>query len=223
MDSTFNEKKKRIEKLRASRPVEITGEEYNGKYELNRESAKAYIKDFLRNEYVNNDTGDKVLISRESANKITSHSMGNEAHLKSIVAIPRMIEKAIFIDEQENEKGNSKFDSYRYYLVGLKIAGADYTARLTVGVKQGTRYYDHNLTQIEKGKLLDAISPVSSGFTTKGGAPDLLIPQGKDTKLISILQTNNTEHIKKNQACCQMKWRVHFKLYRTIIPSLNEG
>ena len=39
------EKAARIEKLHKSEPVEISGNEYKGKYELNRDSAKAWIKE----------------------------------------------------------------------------------------------------------------------------------------------------------------------------------
>ena len=98
------EKAARIEKLKKTKPIEITGEEYKGKYELNRDSAKAYIKDSLRGEYTNKDTGDTILLAKDGAQKVTSHSMGNEAHLKSIAVIPELIEKSIFIDELPNEK-----------------------------------------------------------------------------------------------------------------------
>ena len=134
------EKAARIEKLRKSAPVEMTGEEYIGKYELNRDSAKKWIKDNLRGEYKNMDTGELIEIRKDGAQKVTSHSMGNEAHLKSLAAIPQMIENAIFIDELPNEKGNGKYDSYRYYVCGLKIGGADYTAKITVGVKGASKF-----------------------------------------------------------------------------------
>ncbi len=178
------QKQYRIEKLLQSKPVEITGEEYKGKYELNRDSVKAYIKDHLRKEYKNRDTGEIILVTREGSQKVTSQGMGNDVHLKSILAIPQLIEESIFIDELPNEKDNDKYDSYRYYVTGLKIGGEDYTARLTIGVKQGNKYYDHTLTEIERGKLLNTIS--QNDFTTKGGAPDLLISHIKDTMLFSF-------------------------------------
>lgn len=52
------------------------------------------------------------------ANKVTSHGERDKAHLMSIVAIPSLIEKSIFIEERPNEKGNDKYDSYRYYVCG---------------------------------------------------------------------------------------------------------
>lgn len=196
------EKAARIEKLRGSEPVVIKGDEYKGKYELNRDSAKEWIKKNLRGEYTIDDTGESITVSKVGANKVTSHSMGNEAHLKSIVVIPRIIKSSVFVEERSNEKDNDKYDSYRYYVCGLKIGGEDYTVKMTVGVKQGKKYYDHALTQVEKGKLLDLIGQAVSGegFTTTEGAPmpSSALSEYKDKKLLSILQTNSSKVVDGN-------------------------
>lgn len=181
-------KSERIEKLRESKPVEITGNEYKGKYELNRDSAKEWLKNNLRGEYRIKDTGETVELRKDGIQKVTSHSMGNEAHLKSLAAIPQMIENSIFIDEVPNEKNNGKYDRYRYYVCGLKIGGEDYTAKITIGVKGGYKYYDHSLTQIEKGSLLDNIDALSTTYDDKGTT---LSSVGKDSRLLSILQVKD--------------------------------
>ena len=181
-------KEERIEKLRESKLVEITGNEYKGKYELNRESAKEWLKNNLRGEYRIKDTGETVEIRKDGIQKVTSHSMGNEAHLKSLAAIPQMIENSIFIDEVPNEKNNGKYDRYRYYVCGLKIGGEDYTVKITIGVKGGYKYYDHSLTQIEKGSLLDNIDALSTTYDDKGTT---LSSVGKDSRLLSILQVKD--------------------------------
>lgn len=193
MEQAYNDKKARIDKLRDSKPVEITGEEYKGKYDLNRDSAQDFILKNLRGEYTIADTGEKVTISKVGAKKVTSHSMGNNAHLKSIVAIPQLLENAIFIEETPNEKSNGKYDSYRYYVVGLKIGNEDYTARITIGVKNGEYYYDHYLTEIEKGNLIE----IANGFIPTGDAPVPSYTKSKDTRLISLLQTNDQENVRK--------------------------
>ncbi|WP_418496080.1 LPD38 domain-containing protein [Coprobacter sp.] len=193
MENAFEEKKARIEKLRKSEPVEITGEEYKGKYELNRDSAQEFILNNLRGSYTIVDTGEKVNLSKIGAKKVTSHSMGNEAHLKSIVAIPQLLGNAIFIEERTNEKRNGKYDSYRYYVTGLKIGNENFTVRLTIGVKNGKYYYDHYLTEIEKGNLIE----IANGFTPTGDAPVPSYTVGEDTRLISLLQTNGQENARK--------------------------
>ena len=191
------EKKARIEKLRKSSPIVLQGNEYEGKYELNRDSAKKWIKGNLRGKYVVGDTQEEVEVSRVGANKVTSHSMGNKAHLQSIVAIPDLIENAIFIEEVVNEKDTDKYDSYRYYVVGLQIGGVDYTVKLTIGVKQGKKYYDHALTEIEKGKLIDELARNPKSFTTTGDAPvqSSALSVGKDKRLLSLLQVGEVSKV----------------------------
>ena len=120
--------------------------------------------------------------------------MDNEAHQKSFAVTLQLIENAIFIDELPNEKGNGKCDSYRYYMCGLKIGGGDYTVKVTIGVKQGKRYYDHGLTEIEKGNLYE----IANGFTTTGGAPVPSSAEYKDRRLVSILQADASKVVDEN-------------------------
>ena len=128
------------------------------------------------------------------ANKVTSHGERDKAHLMSIVAIPSLIEKSIFIEERPNEKGNDKYDSYRYYVCGIKINGEDYTAKVVIGVKDGSKYYDHLLTQIEKGTLIDNLNGIAKSVAENQNAD---VSVGKDTKWLSILQTNDVQNAEK--------------------------
>ncbi|KGN95141.1 hypothetical protein HQ39_06405 [Porphyromonas sp. COT-108 OH2963] len=198
------EKVARVEKLRKSEPVILQGNEHEGKYELNRDSAKAWIKDNLRGEYTISDTGETVAIGRKGVNKATSHSMGNEAHLKSLVAVPQLLEKSIFIAEEKAEKKGAQYPIYRYYITGIQIGGEDYTAKLTIGVDEnGRKYYDHALTEIEKGKLLDQLNgqvALEKGFISMGAEPDpsVALSRVKDTKLVSLLQTNASKVVDEN-------------------------
>ena len=58
MESAFNTKKERIEKLRKSEPIEITGKEIEPSDDLKqyKKNALEYGKS-LRGEYINKDTG----------------------------------------------------------------------------------------------------------------------------------------------------------------------
>jgi len=48
---------------------------------------------------------------------------------------------------------------YQHFVCGLKIGNIDYTVHSIIAVdRNGDRYYDHNLSYIEKGKLLDLIN-----------------------------------------------------------------
>ena len=187
------EKAARIEKLRQSDVLETTGEEYGRDY-TDRATAKQWMKDHLRGAYTNKDTGEKIEVSNVGINEVLSHGTTNESHMRSLAAIPRMLENSIFIDEAANSKGNSKYDRYRYYAVGLRINGEDYTAKLVVGVKNGARYYDHRLTQIEKGALIDSLNRLSNSVA-ENQAPDT---SGISNALSSVLQVNSSKIVDGN-------------------------
>ncbi len=104
-----------------------------------------------------------------------------------------MLENAIFITEKENIKGNNKFDSYRYYVVGLNIGDENYTAKLTIGVKNGKIYYDHSLTKIEKSSLIKSIDSLTSEFANNSTAPII-----NDKRLLEILQGDSSKVVDEN-------------------------
>ncbi|MBR1769242.1 MAG: hypothetical protein IJ748_02175 [Bacteroidales bacterium] len=190
------EKTARIDKLRKSKNIEATGNEYKGKYELNNKSADNYIKETLRGEYTNKDIKETIKITRIGAEKVTRHDAESEIHLKSVALIPQMLENAIFITEETNEKAKRGFDSYKYYVVGLKINGVDYTAKLVVGVKNGQTYYDHSLTEISKEKLLNERDRISTSVYQKEQSFD--IDNVKDKRLLSILEGNSSKVVDEN-------------------------
>ncbi|MDY6121599.1 MAG: hypothetical protein SPI72_00715 [Porphyromonas sp.] len=189
------EKSARIEKLRKAEPVVLQGNEHEGKYELNGKSAQGYILSTLRGEYTNKDTGDVIRITRKGAEKVTRHDAESDVHLRSIASIPQMIENATFIEEVDNDKSKNGFSTYRYYVVGLRIDDVDYTAKLVVGVaSNGDTYYDHALTEIEKGNLISAIDPIKRGF----GTEEATLSEVKDKRLLSILQTDASKVVDEN-------------------------
>ena len=172
-----------------------TGMEYDGLYALNNKFAEKYIRESLRGNYLNNDTGELIRITRKGAEKVTRHDAENMAHLKSIALIPELIRHSIFVAEERNEKDKNDYDSFRYYVVGLVIGGVDYTVKLVVGVKNGYTYYDHAITPIEKTKLLRSIDEIKRPFASKESADDGepvsdVLSVCKDKRLISILQEN---------------------------------
>ena len=189
----MGDKRQRIQRLKDSLPIIATGNEHDGLYELNNKSAEKYIRQHLRGNYVNKDTGVIINISRKGAEKVTRHDAENMAHLQSIALIPTMIREAIYIEEESNEKDKTGYDSFRYYVVGLKINNEDYTAKLVIGVKNGETYYDHALTKMEKNNLLRSIDEIKRPFASKETTDDEsrafdILSECKDKRLISILQ-----------------------------------
>ena len=88
------------------------------------------------------------------------------------------------------DKDKAKYDSYRYYICGLKIGAEDYTAKIVVGVKGDSKYHDHRLTQIEKGNLIDNLNNLSNAVVENQDSP---VPKGEDSKLFEVLQINSSK------------------------------
>ena len=196
------EKSARIEKLRKSEPVEITGEEIAPSDELKqyKRNALEYGKT-LRGEYTNEDTKETIALtggnSRGGIREILQHDYKDIEHLQSIAAIPQIIEKSTYIDEAPNEDVEKYpgIKSFRYYVCGLKIGNNDYTVKAVIAVQNnGDRYYDHKLSSIEKGKLLSIIPTIQEA----GIEDNLPLSIGKDRRLLSILQTNSSKVVDEN-------------------------
>ena len=196
MESAFNEKKQRIEKLRKSEPVEITGREIEPSDDLKqyKKNALEYGKRW-RGEYTNKDTGETVMVGKNAIKEVLNHDYKNAEQLQSVAAIPQIIENAVYIESQANTDDKVDAEKFDYYVCGMKIGGEDYTVRaVIVTPKEGTRYYDHKLSKIEKGKLLDSLI----GITTPGfNQTTSLNSDIKDTKLLSLLQINEKENARK--------------------------
>lgn len=201
MESAFNTKKERIEKLRKSEPIEITGKEIEPSNDLKqyKKNALEYGKS-LRGEYINKDTGAIISVtggnSRGGIREILQHDYKDVEHLQSIAAVPQIIENSVFIEELANEdlEKYPGVKSFSYYVCGLKIAGVDYTVKAVIANQNnGERYYDHKLTNIEKGKLL-SIAPTIQKAGIDGNSP---LSDVKDKRLLSILQTNEKENARK--------------------------
>ena len=74
------------------------------------------------------------------------------------------------------------------------IDGEDYTAKVVIGVKGDNKYYDHALTQIEKGTLIDNLNGLSNSVVENQNTSLM----GKDSKLLSVLQTNSSKVVDEN-------------------------
>ena len=155
----------------------------------------------LRGEYTSRDTSVKINISRSGIQEVLRHDGGDIAHIQSVAAIPKIIENGIYITTIENKspETNKNVKSYDYYVCGLKIGGEDYTVKAVIANdKDGNRYYDHALTQIEKGKLLDEVEGISSPTRQQE------VSSRKDTRLFSILQPNARTNTKPDtQTVCR--------------------
>ena len=180
-----------LAKLRAAKPITVDVAKARELYEFTRNSAAQWMMNNLRERtYSNEDSGDSfIVITRPTVNKILNHVNNRDAYYASLSVIPEMLQKGIFIGERAAEKSDAHYDRYRYYAIGLDIDGTDYTAKLVIGIeKHGKKFYDQELTAIEKGRLIDILNQPAEGFKPTAVEP---IPSysltGKDTKLLSLL------------------------------------
>lgn len=184
-------KSESLEKLRRAETIRISGREIpeGGNLREYKRNALEYGKS-LRGSYVNKDTGREITLGASGVKEVLQHDYKDAEHLQSIAAIPQIIENAVYIDTLPNEDGKvPHIKEFEYYLAGLNIGGTDYTVRAAVGVSDfGDRYYDHKLTQIEKGKLLEA-----RHSDNKSGVPQQQNALGNfdDKRLLQILQDKN--------------------------------
>jgi uncharacterized protein YukE len=133
--------------------LEMEGNAYKGKYELNDFGS---IKDFMLKKlridekgkkitYTNQSTGDEIIISHEAAGEIAGYYKSSEAYQKVIAHIPKIIENMQFLEEMKADKEKAKFDKYSYYVTPVKIDGESYTILSTVGRNRQEIYYYQNV------------------------------------------------------------------------------
>lgn len=181
-------KSESLEKLRRAETIRISGREIEAGDDLRqyRRRAMEYGKS-LRGSYVNKDTGREISLGRAGITEVLHHDVSNPEHLQSIAAIPQIIEKSIYIDTLPNEDKakNPDIQEYEYYVAGLNIGGTDYTVKTAIAVATtGDKYYDHKLTRIEKGDLLEMTSRLSSAeISNQSPLSDI-----DDKRLLQILQ-----------------------------------
>ncbi|MES5005898.1 hypothetical protein ABVC69_06880 [Prevotella disiens] len=196
------EKAARIEKLKQSKILNISGTEITPSDDLKqyKKNALEYGKS-LRGEYTNKDSKVTIFLtggnSRGGLREILQHDYKDIEHLQSIAAIPQIIENSIFIEKLPNNdlKNYPNVESFSYYVCGLKIGNKDYVVKAVVANQNnGKRYYDHKLSNIELGKLISIIPTIQ-----KAGIDESMPNSvGKDKRLLSILQVNSSKVVDEN-------------------------
>lgn len=191
-------KSESLEKLRQSKPIHISGKDIEPSSDLRqyKRNALNYGKT-LRGSYVNKDTGQEIQLGYKAVKEVLQHDYKDPDHLQSIAAIPQIIENAVYIDTLPNEDKTKRPDieNYDYYLAGLNIGGDEYTVRAAVArLKDGSRYYDHKLSDIEKGDLLS----LPSRITNPVGESPSPLSYVDDKRLLQILQDKSAVENEEN-------------------------
>jgi hypothetical protein len=137
----------RIECVLCAQELELDGNAYLGKYELNDiKSIREFIKGKFKNTYENQDTGAKIVVSKTSAKKLAGRAIPDgECLQRTLVHIPRIIEQMQFLEKLPPDKADPNFSEYSYYIVKANIDGESHTILSVVGYKGNEIYYDQNM------------------------------------------------------------------------------
>jgi hypothetical protein len=166
------ELEERIECVLCAQELELDGNAYVGKYELNDvKSIIKFISGKLRKNdkderisYLNKDTEKEIILSKRSAEKLATHYTKDETYQKSIAHIPQIIECMKFLEEMPPDEGKTKYDKYEYYITKVSIDGEPYVILSTVGCTEQGIYYDQN---VFKGTLPEVFKKAETTGDTK--------------------------------------------------------
>ncbi|WP_066111379.1 LPD38 domain-containing protein [Gallibacterium salpingitidis] len=193
-------KSESLEKLRNAESIHISGNDIEPSADLKqyKRNALNYGK-LLRGSYINKDTGQEITLGRAGVQEVLRHDYKDPDHLQSIAAIPQIIENAIYIDTLPNEdrRKHPDIESYDYYAVGLNIGGDYYTVKAVIANSTtGEKYYDHKLSEIEKGDLLEMTSRVSTAEISNSSP----LSRIEDKRLLQLLQAETADSTENNNA-----------------------
>lgn len=111
-----------------------------------RVKALSYAESFIGTSRVNADTGNSVMITRRGV-KHTIHG-GQDTLVRSVPAIPALIERARKIGEERDKNGDKNILSVETYEASTSIDGKQHKVILTVKAhRDGRRYYDHGFVE----------------------------------------------------------------------------
>ena len=135
----------KVETAETAEPLpEVKGDElgiWHSMKEL-RDKAKEYAKRFVGKKFVNRSTGHEIEVPMKGVKHTISGS--NDGLIKTVPAIPKIIESAKLTETREDKHGDANIIGVEIYQSVLKIEGAEKEIIMTVKhYRDGRRYYDH--------------------------------------------------------------------------------
>ena len=160
----------------------IAGEKFQHGKPASSKASKALFRSIApRGVFTNRETDIKADFGRTYIDEISGHDWSNEAHLASIMAVPRIYENALHVGKFKDGE-NRLFD---YFFSIFDYDGTSYLVRSAVREGRGNEfYYDHKLSELSKIK-----DWASSGFRLSTPGLDSSNPSIiEDTRLQRFLQ-----------------------------------
>jgi hypothetical protein len=180
-----------IKAFENSQDVPLKGNSYQDKYELNRESILAYLKNTLSKTTMHNSAiNEEIRLGGTGIDKIVGWGMNNEAYKKLFAHIPEITEKAVFLAEEKPNRPRAHYNKYSHLAAGIRLDGDPYTVHIILGESGGQWYYSHILLHIKKGSLLNGIRQSTPGHSQATPLAGI-----KDTTLLRLLQGDSSKII----------------------------
>lgn len=176
-------------------PIEIAGERYICYVTIKRN--KNENRYYLHEVWTQKNLTD---VRSNAAQKQPSHLQGTANVLQNILTASDNASKIVDRNSQHYDLKPAQIEKTKL----LDIVQRQAVNGIGFGTKNGDFYYDHAHTEVEKGKLLDMIESNQAvnreGFTPTGDAPipSYALSKVKDSKLLSILQTNASKIVDRN-------------------------
>ena len=107
----------------------------------------------------NRDTGRTLILKSEVINEIDRHNFFTKGHIEAVQEIDKLIKESIYIGSEKNEDNRDPtLKEFFYFSRGIKINNENYTAKCVFVLNNKNElYYDQNLSEIEKGKIIETI------------------------------------------------------------------
>lgn len=205
------EKAQRLEKAKAAPTIEkdgeividgksITEDIKQAREEKDYDQLRLYankIGKSVRGTYQATDlNNENIQVVKNTANEIKTHNITNKYSVEAIKYIPDFIAKGIYVSSEKNEDivTHADIDKYEYLLSGLNVSGEDYTVKSVIAVqKNGDKYYDQNLSKIEKGKLISDLTKLNQLESS------INIPYNvEDKRLLRVCQVSQRPYLDEN-------------------------
>ncbi|GHV28871.1 hypothetical protein AGMMS4952_13590 [Spirochaetia bacterium] len=171
-----------IEKLARAPDITLDGNAYRGKYELNKGSIKQFLKELKKVNLENNAIAEPIKLGNTGIDKMLGPGFKFDVNKKLFAHIPYLLKSAILITDEKPNKPGPHYYKYSHLVTGIELDRVHYTIHIVLGENSGIWYYDHIVSEIEKGSLLEAI------HLSTVGLPKVSLSNIKDTTLLRILQ-----------------------------------
>ena len=157
MTEEQKEKPELIKKISKAEPIisiEETEEEKKLDDRTLKKSSKKYAQDnFQGKKYLNTDTGENILVSRDGIDKWEGKTKSREQAI-SIKKLDELLEKSKKAKSLPDKKGRENIEGYNYYNSPIDVNKKPYNANIAARKGEGDklRYYYHFLKDREEKK-----------------------------------------------------------------------